>query len=193
MLRHQSGDHCQPQRANQQLAQTLEQIHQHDKPRRRQSLRIGKPHPGGGGGQKTQCAEEHTERKLHRHSQIFAFTTQSGVNRCQYRTGDDHPEWVQRLKTHRVNGESKNFMMHVINRKEVQRGRHLRIQNVKQHGFNHQNKRHEHFIAAGFIQTKRFAKEENSDDDRKDDEHQIGNLNVVHQPGAEENHDDGAE
>ncbi len=57
-------------------------------------------------------------------------------------------------------------MMHVINRKEVQR-ENLRIQNVKTEmasiiGINATN-----ILLRRFYPDERFAKEENSDDDRK--------------------------
>ncbi len=83
--------------------------------------------------------------------------------------------------------------MYVIDCEEIQRCRHLCVQNIKQHRFKHQDKSDEHFVASGFIQTKRFTEEENDDHNRQDDQHQVGDFYVMHQPGAEENHGDGAD
>ncbi len=188
VLRHESGDHRQSQGTNQQFTQALEQIYQHDKPRRRQPLRIRKPHPGSCGRQEAQRAQEHTERKFHRHSQVFAFVSQTGIDRGQYRTCQHHPERVQRLEAHWVNGETENFMVHVIDSKEVQRCRHLRVQHVEHNRFQHQDEGHEHLVAPGFIQFECLTEEDDSHGNRQDDQHQVGNLHVVHQPGADKYH-----
>ncbi len=55
--------------------------------------------------------------------------------------------------------------MHIINGEKVQRGRHLGIQDVKQHRFQHQNEGHKHLITPGFIQPERFAEEEDNHHD----------------------------
>ncbi len=78
--------------------------------------------------------------------------------------------------------------MDVIDGEEVQRGRHLGVENVKQHRLDHQDKGDEHFVAPGFIKAKRLAEKERNDHDRQDNQHQVGDHHVMHQPGAEKNH-----
>ena len=41
------------------------------------------------------------------------------VNACQYWAGEYHPERVKRLEADRVDGKTENFMMHVVDGKEV--------------------------------------------------------------------------
>ncbi|WP_432763821.1 oligopeptide:H+ symporter, partial [Escherichia coli] len=48
-----------------------------------------------------------------------------------------HPERVKRLEADRVDGKAENFMMHVVDGKEVQRRWHLGVENVKHHRFEH--------------------------------------------------------
>ena len=83
--------------------------------------------------------------------------------------------------------------MHVIDGEEVQRGWHLGIQDIKHHRFEHQDEGDEHLVAAGFIEAESFAEEENRHHDGQHDQHQVGDFNVMHQPGAEENHHHGAD
>jgi len=79
-------------------------------------------------------------------------------------------------------------MMHVVDGKEVQRRWHLGVENVKHHRFEHQDKGDKHFIAPGFIQLECLTKEDDGDDDGENNQHQIGDFYVVHQPGADEDH-----
>ena len=79
-------------------------------------------------------------------------------------------------------------MVHVIDSKEVQRSWHLRVQHVEHHRFQHQDKGHKHFVAPGFIQFEGLTEEDDRHGNRQDDQHQVGNLYVVHQPGADKYH-----
>lgn len=110
------------------------------------------------------------------------------VNACQYWAGEYHPERVKRLEADRVDGKTENFMMHVVDGKEVQRCWHLGVENVKHHRFEHQDKGDKHFIAPGFIQLECLTKEDDGDDDGENNQHQIGDFYVVHQPCAYEDH-----
>ena len=80
-------------------------------------------------------------------------------------------------------------MVDVVDRKEVERGGHLRVQNIKQHRLQHQDKGDEHFVAPGLIKLEGLAEEENRHHHREDNQHQVGNFDVMHQPGADKNHD----
>ncbi len=51
------------------------------------------------------------------------------------------------VEADRVDGKTENFMMHVVDGKEVQRCWHLGVENVKHHRFEHQDKGDKHFIA----------------------------------------------
>ncbi len=111
--------------------------------------------------------------------------TEMGVDRRQHRAGDHYPEGIQRLEADRVDGKAKDLMMDVVDGEEVQRGRHLGIQNVKQHRLDHQNKGDEHFVASSFIEAKRLTEKERNNHDRQNNQHQVGDHHVMHQPGAE--------
>ena len=76
----------------------------------------------------------------------------------------------------------------VVDGKEVQRCWHLGVENVKHHRFEHQDKGDKHFIAPGFIQLECLTKEDDGDDDGENNQHQIGDFYVVHQPCAYEDH-----
>ena len=76
----------------------------------------------------------------------------------------------------------------IVDGKEVQRRWHLGVENVKHHRFEHQDKGDKHFIAPGFIQLECLTKEDDGDDDGENNQNQIGDFYVVHQPGADEDH-----
>ena len=76
----------------------------------------------------------------------------------------------------------------IVDGKEVQRCWHLGVENVKHHRFEHQDKGDKHFIAPGFIQLECLTKEDDGDDDGENNQHQIGDFYVVHQPCTDEDH-----
>ena len=76
----------------------------------------------------------------------------------------------------------------IVDGKEVQRCWHLGVENVKHHRFEHQDKGDKHFIAPGFIQLECLTKEDDGDDDGENNQHQIGDFYVVHQPCTYEDH-----
>lgn len=83
-------------------------------------------------------------------------------------------------------------MMHVVDGKEVQRRWHLGVENVKHHRFEHQDKGDKHFIAPGFIQLECLTEENKGDHNTQGNQYQIGDFDVVHQPGADIDHRDRA-
>ncbi len=68
--------------------------------------------------------------------------------------------------------------MDVVDGEEVQRGRHLGIQNVKQHRLDHQNKGDEHFVASSFIEAKRLTEKERNNHDRQNNQHQLAIITL---------------
>ena len=106
---------------------------------------------------------------------------ESGVNKITLFDATDFP--VQ------IAAEVKNFdPLEVVDGKEVQRCWHLGVENVKHHRFEHQDKGDKHFIAPGFIQLECLTKEDDGDDDGENNQHQIGDFYVVHQPCTYEDH-----
>ncbi len=76
--------------------------------------------------------------------------------------------------------------MHVVDGKEVERGRHLGVEHVEHHGFQHQHEGHVHLVAGHRIELEGLAKEEDHHSQGHRHQHHVGDHHVVHQPGAEE-------
>lgn len=103
------------------------------------------------------------------------------VNVCQYWVGEYYLERVKRLEVDRVDGKIENFMMYVVDGKEVQRCWYLGVENVKYYRFEYQDKGDKYFIAFGFIQFECLTKEDDGDDDGENNQYQIGDFYVVYQ------------
>ena len=111
----------------------------------------------------------------------------------QNRTGEHNPERIERLEHLSVaDGDTEDGMLHIFNREEVQRRRHLLVEREEHNSLHDENHRRNHLAALRAVRLENHLEEHAIDTDADSREQHMRDSQMPQHPGREQRHRDDA-